>query len=541
MEKFKEVDQLKRKLDSYRPIPAEKILAVQQKFRIDWTYHSRSIEGATLTLSETAFFLTEGLTSKGKPLAEYLETTNHMEAISYLENLVKGDTELTERVVKDLHAILFEGIDHMYIGSTRKKLEPGNYKYDNNHVLLPDGSIHHFTDHLQVPGEMESLINWYEVSESKLHPIETAAIFHHRLTAIHPFTDGNGRVARLAMNLILLKKGYTPAIIKNEEREDYYNTLRAADGGDDAPFISLAEKEVTNTMTIMINVIEGKDAYSVKDLRRRLDHFSRNLDSLEKDVGKYSKDIEEERLRTLHEIPRRVEKLASDLISDHATDKFELELIHKNRIQRAPTPVLFYQMVKDNTNFQMLFDSVEVRDILRDLFDGDTRLQNEVDSIFQYSDCAYVQRKIRQLARDSDDVLTPLDSLFEGSPKPPWVVFVDLLTEQGTCVGLFLKARRKYVPNAKLLFVAMPTRFTVVLSSYCVIGVLDHDTEKYYSVPNSLKCTMGSTVLADWTQREIDDFFTDSCRTFLDLVERETGLRREQIEEEVKTHKPSTH
>jgi len=537
MEKFKEIDQLKRKLDSYRPIPAEKILAVQQKFRIDWTYHSRSIEGATLTLSETAFFITQGMTSRGKPLAEYLETQNHMEAISYLEDLVKGDIELTERVVKDLHAILFEGIDHMYIGSTRKKLEPGNYKYDNNHVLLPDGSIHHFTDHLQVPGEMESLISWYEGNEGKLHPIATAAIFHHRLTAIHPFTDGNGRVARLAMNLILLKKGYTPAIIKNEEREDYYNTLRAADGGDDAPFISLVEKEVTNTMVTMINVIEGKDAYSVKDLRRRLDHFSRNLESLEKDVGKYSKDIEQERHKTLEEIPRRVEKLASDLISDRAIDKFEFEVITRMRIQNAPTPVLFYQMVRERTNFQVLFDAIELRAIFQGFFEGNRTLQKNVDASFNNPD--YTRSRLSSLVQGSPEALRALDTLFEGSPKHPLTIFVDQLTDQGSCVGLFLRARRKYVPSAKLIFVAMPTRFAVLLFSYSVIGLLEQDTENYYSVPNSLKYMMGSTVLGDWSQREIDDFFTESCRSFLDFVESETEQRRQQIEEEVKTHKPS--
>ncbi|MEK7812245.1 MAG: Fic family protein, partial [Candidatus Desantisbacteria bacterium] len=233
---FEELDMLKEKLDNHRPIDVNKMATIREKLRIDWTYNSNAIEGNTLSRSETAFFLREGLTSKGKPLSEYLEAKNHVEAIDYLDEIVKGKRPLTEGLVKEYHALIMKDTEYIWIGPTnnrvKKKIEQGKYKYDNNHVIKLDGTIHYYCDYLQVQGEMEGLIRWYNENKDKLHSVELSAIFHHKFVAIHPFTDGNGRVGRLILNTILMQKGYTPAIIKMEDRQEYYQALDSADKGD---------------------------------------------------------------------------------------------------------------------------------------------------------------------------------------------------------------------------------------------------------------------------------------------------------------------
>ena len=265
MRQFEEVDQLKAKLDAHRPIPPEVFQTIAEKLRIDWTYHTTKIEGGPLTYRETAFFVRTGLTSKGRPLEAYLEYRGHIDALDYLDGLVRDREALSERVVKEFHSLLLRGIDWVEVVNeqgqkVKKRIHPGSYKYDNNHVVKLDGTIHRFCEHTQVPGEMERLIALYEENLEQLHPVELASEIHHRLVAIHPFVDGNGRVARLVMNLILMQVGYVPAIIREEDREEYYTALEAADGGNIEPLLAMVEREVAQTLRLMLDVIEGRIA-----------------------------------------------------------------------------------------------------------------------------------------------------------------------------------------------------------------------------------------------------------------------------------------
>jgi Fic family protein len=244
---LEEIDQLQQTLAQKRPFPANLLKTITQKFREEWTYHTNAIEGSTFTLQETAFFLREGLTIKGKTLREHLEVVNHVEAIDYLEQAIR-ERDISEALIKSFHAILFQGIKPWTGGVA---VEPGVYKKQDNHVLTPSGRIHYYTPALQVVGEMEKLIHWYKNNGAKKHPVELAAIFHHRLVAIHPFLDGNGRVSRLMMNFILLKAGYPPAVIRNENRIDYYLALEEADQGNEQPFSLLLANEVRRSLKTM--------------------------------------------------------------------------------------------------------------------------------------------------------------------------------------------------------------------------------------------------------------------------------------------------
>jgi Fic family protein len=242
---------LKNEIDNHRPLPPDLMKTLTQKFREEWTYHTNAIEGNTLTLQETAFFLREGLTVKGKTLREYLEIVNHAEAVYFLSDAIK-QRDLTEGLIKEFHALLFEGVKAWTGG---KRIKPGLYKSEDNHVLTPSGDIHYYTPAVQVPNEMEALLSWFMANKDTLHPIELAATFHHRFVAIHPFPDGNGRVSRLCMNFILMKNGYPPAVIRQENRFEYYLALEQADNGDIESFLEVVNSEVDRSLQTMIDVL----------------------------------------------------------------------------------------------------------------------------------------------------------------------------------------------------------------------------------------------------------------------------------------------
>jgi len=262
LEILKELEILKLKVDQFRPISADLQRIIQEKLRVDWTYNSNAIEGNTLTYGETMFFLREGLTSEGKPFKDYLETKNHAQAIDLLQDYLRSNRQLSEGLIKELHALLLKDIEFTYAkGSNgqmvKKTLRPGKYKLQPNHVLTVSGQVHHYTAPLQVPVEMEKLLRWFHTTSQK-NVIEKAAVFHYRFVSIHPFDDGNGRLSRLLMNLILMKEGYQPCIIKNEHRRQYLASLNLADSTQDiSSFIEFVASELKSTFQLILSILEG--------------------------------------------------------------------------------------------------------------------------------------------------------------------------------------------------------------------------------------------------------------------------------------------
>ena len=253
---------LRSRIDSFRPIGAEIMQTVQTMLRIDWTYNSNALEGNTLTYGETAFFLREGLTSEGRPLKDYLEAKNHAEAIDGLYDIIDGERKMTESLIKELHAVLMRGIEFTYARGAhgnliQKPFHPGRYKLQPNHVLTLSGTVHHYTDPLHVPDEMERLVKWCHAS-SDLHPIERAALFHYGFVKIHPFDDGNGRLSRLLMNLILMQAGYPPCVVRMSRRKTYLESLALADSAEDySDFTLFITEELVATLQRMVDVLEG--------------------------------------------------------------------------------------------------------------------------------------------------------------------------------------------------------------------------------------------------------------------------------------------
>ena len=226
---FAEVDKLKKRLDSKRPIPKETLKSLKESINLEWIYNSNGIEGNTLTLRETQVVL-EGITVGGKTLTEHLEAINHEKAILYLEDLVKEKQPITEWNIKNIHQLILKEIDNENAGRYRKE-----------NVTIK-GVTHIPPDFVKVPELMEKLILNYE-TWNKYHPIIQASLLHGELVKIHPFIDGNGRTSRLIMNLDLMNHGYNPVIIKKENRLEYYEVLdKAHITRDYTDFIKLVTK-----------------------------------------------------------------------------------------------------------------------------------------------------------------------------------------------------------------------------------------------------------------------------------------------------------
>ncbi len=212
--KFKEIDKLKSWFDSFRPLDPSVVQEMKKFYDVKFTFNSNAIEGNTLTQSETEMVLEKGITIGGKTLKEHLEVIGHKEAIDYIEELVQQESVIGEREIKDIHSVIMQKVD---------KKEAGRYR---NLDVRAAGTGHVYPPHYKVQDLMDNFIDWLQSDEAKmLHPIEFATLAHYKLASIHPFRDGNGRTSRLLMNFILFQKGYPVAVISNETRKNYIESL----------------------------------------------------------------------------------------------------------------------------------------------------------------------------------------------------------------------------------------------------------------------------------------------------------------------------
>jgi Fic family protein len=207
------LDRLKAYLDSFRPLPPSVVAELKSRFDVRFTFNSNAIEGNTLTQSETAMILESGITIAGHPMKEHLEAIGHAQAIDYLETLAAAP--ISDREIRELHSLILRSIDLRNAGTYRSI------------DVRASGTDYQYPSHFQVRELMTEFDHWLQ-AESALHPIRRAAEAHLRLVAIHPFIDGNGRTARLLMNLLLMRAGYSIAIIPNTQREAYIDSLVAA-------------------------------------------------------------------------------------------------------------------------------------------------------------------------------------------------------------------------------------------------------------------------------------------------------------------------
>lgn len=279
---IRQMDGLKAELDELRPLRADRLNKLEQKLRLDWNYHSNSIEGNTLSMSETKSFILWGVTAKGKPFRDYLEMKGHNEALQKLYQLINQDLKITERLIKELHRII---LVEAYAGA-EAEINPGEWKKIHNFLHSPTGERIDFASPEEVPSLMSDLVNWLnnhidppkrKKKKYDLHPLLIAAGFHTQFIKIHPFGDGNGRMSRILANLILMLCGYVPAIIKLEERKDYYTAINTSSlDNPENLAIHLGQAEI-HSLEMAIKAAKGERIEEPDDLDKQLSLLEQKL------------------------------------------------------------------------------------------------------------------------------------------------------------------------------------------------------------------------------------------------------------------------
>ena len=230
----------KKILDNLRPLPPQLVKKLQEQMQIEFTYNSNAIEGNTLSLRETQLVIQEGITVGGKSLKEHLEAKNHPEAIDYVEKLAQQETTIEQEDIQKVHALLMRGIDDQNAG----KYRTGQVRVAGATFMPPPAS--------KINAKIAELLQTLSQNPEELRPIELAAFFHHRLVYIHPFIDGNGRTARLLMNVILMKNWYPFTVLLKVDRPKYLRVLSEADNGSPAPFANFIAKCVERSLDIYL-------------------------------------------------------------------------------------------------------------------------------------------------------------------------------------------------------------------------------------------------------------------------------------------------
>jgi fido (protein-threonine AMPylation protein) len=207
--------------------------------KIKYIHHTTALEGNTLTLREAALVIEDGIAPKGKKLREIHEVEN-FKSLTRFMRYYKGD--ITIPMIKKVHGLVQRNIDDEQAGNFRR-IEVGVV----GSKFTPPPAIF-------IEEELTGLIDWYKENSDRLHSFELAGIFHYRFVQIHPFVDGNGRVARELMNFILEKNDYPPLIFEVTDREDYLKRLQKADEGDPTPFLEqMALKMITDYEDVIMN------------------------------------------------------------------------------------------------------------------------------------------------------------------------------------------------------------------------------------------------------------------------------------------------
>ncbi len=229
---YTEIDALQKEINSFRPLDATLLKQIREYYKIALTFSSNALEGNTLTESETKIVLEKGITIGGKPLKDHLEAVGHAEAYDFLYTLVKEKT-IREADIQRLHQLFYFRIDEEHAG-----------KYRSTKAIIT-GSKYPLPKPSDLASLRKKLIPRIDTFRKEHHPVQAAALAHLDFVFIHPFIDGNGRTARLLMNLLLLQENYTIAIIPPITRREYIDALEHAhiDNKDFIHFIARMVRE----------------------------------------------------------------------------------------------------------------------------------------------------------------------------------------------------------------------------------------------------------------------------------------------------------
>lgn len=236
--KLAQCERQQQQLWAYRPLSPETLKSLREYYRVGLTYTSNALEGNSLTESETKIVIEDGLTIEGKPLRDVYEAVGHAKAYDYLYELSR-ETPITEDTIRTIHRLFYQQVDAEKAGEYRAV------------PVFISGSQYPVAPVAEISKRMQQLVRWYTSHEGKMHPVLLAAELHKRFVYIHPFIDGNGRVARLLMNLALMRNEYNIAIIPAVTRSEYVAALEAGHKDEDVFAGFIADRVIMTQLDIL--------------------------------------------------------------------------------------------------------------------------------------------------------------------------------------------------------------------------------------------------------------------------------------------------
>ena len=295
-ENLVKINLLRKGLDELRPLSKQAEDKLWEKLRLEWNYNSNHIEGNTLTYSETKLLLLFDKTTGDHEKREYDEMQAHDVAIHLVRDWAMDKTrDLTESDIKNLNKIILvrpywkEALT--YDGQpTRRLIKVGDYKEHPNSVRLKTGEMFHYAAPEETPALMQGLIEWYRTTDIQ-HPLVLAAELHYRFIRIHPFDDGNGRIARLLVNYILMKNDYTPIVVKTTDKENYITALQKADAGDKTAFHNYIAEQLKWSLELAQKAAQGEDIEESEDVFKEIEIWKKNLGQNKAEAKPKSNDI----------------------------------------------------------------------------------------------------------------------------------------------------------------------------------------------------------------------------------------------------------
>lgn len=283
------IDTLRDELRALQPLSKEAEEELWNKLRLEWNYNSNHIEGNTLTYTDTKLLFMFEKTTGDHTLREYEEMKAHDVAVMLIRDWAQEkDRPLSETNIRELNKIIlvkpyWKNVKTPDGQPSRKEIKVGTYKADPNHVELPNGEIFKYAEPEDVPAKMEEMIDWFRTN-SEIDPTILAAEMHYRFIRIHPFDDGNGRVARLLANYVLMLNDLPPVVIKSAEKQKYLTALQKADAGNRDAFHTYMAEQLIWSLELNLKAAKGEDLEEDDDWKKKAAQKERALKSMPKVV-----------------------------------------------------------------------------------------------------------------------------------------------------------------------------------------------------------------------------------------------------------------
>ncbi|HPH52693.1 MAG TPA: Fic family protein [Bacteroidales bacterium] len=412
---MKTIDELYNEWRSLQPMKKEYQQHLDEKFMLEFNYNSNHIEGNTLTYGQTKLLLMFDKTSGNASMRDYQEMKAHNVGLELMKReAIDKERPLTESFIRELNRVIqvenYRKVSND--GKSSYEIHVGVYKTRPNSVITATGQEFRYASPEETPALMKQLMEWYIDAEKQgeLNPIELATLFHYRFIRIHPFEDGNGRVARLLVNYILLRHGYPMIIIKTEDKSAYLDALNLADievgsipsEGANAslnaihPFTEYIKKQVYYALQISIKAARGEKIEEKKDFEKALSLLKHKTKTVQE--GEQN-DTSENKLDVFNLFHRNFAKELIDALKP-ATEILNSLIIHYYMTKQVKTISsgnnIFFQLnVDEELSFDLLSEKekdvlVNARSIMFQIALHDVKASYRIKDIFVLYDASVV-------------------------------------------------------------------------------------------------------------------------------------------------------